>query len=178
FAPDIDAQTTGNHFVSWYSNDAWTCGPPSSVSLGAPIIVRQNDLSGNEVECTRSAMASGGVSHLHLIVRAPGAPGTFDLGVTELNTDANASEQTTAQDNQSGDDATGFLPPDGGKIRTDGQPTPGDDTNSSIRTFLGSGPGGVFKLHDGASPQDICGGQPCDGKVVEVDIPDGYNDKQ
>src|SRR5437868_883146 len=83
---------------------------------------------------------------------------------------------------KTGDDAQGFIPAEGGKIKTDGQPDEQDNTNSVIRTFNGSGPGGVFELHDLAPGdpgyEDICGNGNCDGKVIEVEVPDGYTHRQ
>jgi len=177
--PQIHAFTDGQRFVSYYSKDAWNCFDNSSTGP----ILRTPLPNTSDVLCDGPVMPAGDVSHLHLVVKAPSETGEF-LGVdaTETSTDSEDQELTTAQNDQNGDDATGFLPPDGGKISTDGKPTPEDPTNSSIKTFFGSGPGGVFDLHDLAPGdpgyEDICGNGNCDGKVVRVDIPRGYNDEQ
>jgi hypothetical protein len=91
---------------------------------------------------------------------------------------ATSDEETTTAVEPDGDSVTGFIPADGGKLKTDGKPNENDDTNSAIRTLPGAGPGGVFTLMDEDAPNNFCGGADCDGKVVEVVLPDGYNDKQ
>jgi hypothetical protein len=182
---DIDATTDGPGFITWYKQDKWDCSPSGG---GGPLrgaIVHAPDLGkAGEVDCsTVSQVANGDSIHLHLVAKAPSsAPNTLGVSVLLLNTKSSPLDDQVDVVDQTGDDASGFLPADGGKLKTDAKPTPDDDTNSVIKTLNGAGPGGVFDLHD-LSPGDsdyldICGNGTCDGKVVEVDIPDGYNDKQ
>jgi hypothetical protein len=182
---EIDATTDGPGFITWYKQDKWNCEP---VIEGGPLrttIVHASDLGkAGQVDCTTvSDVANSDSIHLHLVARAPsGAPNTLGVSVLLLNTKSSPVTDQVDVVAQTGDDASGFIPADGGKIKTDGKPTPDDDTNSVIRTLNGSGPGGVFDLHD-LQPGDpdfeeICGNHDCDGKIVEVDIPDGYNNKQ
>jgi hypothetical protein len=189
----VDISTTGERFVTWYPKTHWTCSD-SFTDFGTAVS-HAPDLSGQSIMCTNddpSIPAHDG-SHFHVVVRAPSfsppSPDTFRTsvdGITELDFDPDSSNNTATEETEvvpkTGDDASGFLPPDGGKLKTDGQPDANDDTNSAIRTFAGSGPGGVFELHD-LSPndpdyQDICGNGGCDGKVIEVLIPRGYRDEQ
>lgn len=182
----LDANTTGARFITWYPQDEWTCsgGGDGTGGFGFATVVHANDLNGNSISCDGPSIAANGSSTFNLVVKAP-SPGSFTTDVhvfssgdNEANpNDNDATEQTTSQA-KDGDNATGFLPPDGGKLKTDGQPDETDDTNSSIKTIRGSGPGGVFELHDQNAPNNFCGGNDCDGKVVEVVLPDGYNDKQ
>ncbi len=189
--PEVTAHTEGNHFITWYSNDSWDCNPTGGPSIAPKAVVQAPNL-GNDIACDGPTMGPNATSHLHLVVKAPFDAGDFrtDVSVTDIggfavihgvNTTSDF-EDTTAED-PTGDNATGFIPPEGGKIKTDGKPDSEDNTNSAIRTLNGSGPGGVFSLDD-LQPGDpdfdpnLCGGDNCDGKVVEVVLPDGYNDKQ
>jgi hypothetical protein len=175
----VFATTDGQKFVTWYPQDKWDCFPPKSTDFGAASIVHPSDLSGDTVECDRTSQIQAfGHSHLHLVVKAQPNPGNLELDVTSPDP---ASDTIQVVD-KTGEDAAGFIPADGGKIKTDGKPDEIDDTNSVIKTQDGSGPGGVFELHD-LSPgdpdyQDICGNGTCDGKVVEVEIPHGYTHRR
>src|SRR5436190_1937906 len=93
------------------------------------------------------------------------APNTVGVNVLLLNTKSSPVDDHVDVVDKTGDDASGFLPADGGKLKTDGKPNADDNTNSVIRTFNGSGPGGVFDLHD-LQPGDpdfeeICGSHDC-----------------
>ena len=182
---EIDATTDGPGFVTWYKQDKWDCQP---VGGGGPLrttIVHPSDLGqAGEVDCTTlSDVANSDSIHLHLVAKAPStAPNTLGVSVLLLNTKSSPVDDHVDVVDQTGDDAQGFIPADGGKIKTDAKPTPDDPTNSVIKTLNGAGPGGVFDLHDlqAGDPgfQEICGTHDCDGKIVQVDIPDGYNNKQ
>ena len=183
---DIDATTDGPGFITWYKQSKWDCQP--SGGGGGPLrgtIVHPSDLGqAGEVDCsTFSQVANGDSIHLHLVAKAPStAPNTLGVNVVLLNTKSEPVPDHVDVVDKTGDDAQGFIPAEGGKIKTDGQPDEQDNTNSVIRTFNGSGPGGVFELHDLAPGdpgyEDICGNGNCDGKVIEVEVPDGYTHRQ
>jgi hypothetical protein len=179
FVAEVEAQTTGARFITWYPQgpSEWECSEsgPSDFSR----IVHAPDLSGDAVSCDGPLLDEGDTSHLHLVVKAPEDPGVFTTEVTvSLDGFPDDVESTTAEE-RTGDDVTGFIPEDGGRLKTDRRPDEIDNTNSVIRTRNNSGPGGVFDLHDTEEgPNDFCGGQDCDGKFVVIEIPKGYKNEE
>lgn len=143
-------------------------------------------ISGGSATCTRSELAVGETAPaLDIVVRAPDVESPTTLTNTATGdsdqqdptpADATSTQQTEVGPQDDGT-ATGYIPPEGGRITTNGGDGATEDDHTYGESIFTAGPGGIASLVEGAQ-LSICAFAfaNCAGDSVDVIVPPGYDD--
>jgi uncharacterized repeat protein (TIGR01451 family) len=158
--------TPSDGFVRLASGEGWDCA-----------------ISDGSATCTRADLAVGKIAPvLDIVVRAPDveSPTTITNTATadSEQSDPTPGDATSTQETEVGpqDDgtATGYIPPEGGRVTTNGGDGATGEDHTYGESIFPAGPGGIASLVEGAQLA-ICALPICAGDSVDVIVPPGYD---